>query len=517
MVKFTRRQVRAAILVLIAISIVAPLTGLAWWRWKVNSAFNEAITGDSDPAWWFQFGTLSDGDHYLLSDYKRVMARLMAVADKDTSFKQRVNAVLTMRRLSVHNSSLKIRQQFLPQLVILACHDDTPPQLETELAGFISDWILSTDVSDAERQQIRNRATRFRGAEQSHWIPVLGMIGGRQETELLIQLAENDETSREAVISRSGLVNSSWKQLLPHAQAWLADPNVSSFAVDLVVLSRFPKGRESLLSAMLDERQPALTRQKAFHELARTPISLDLLEVTVRDDAIANEIDALMEFDCREHLADKRREMSERNGKRLWEELIAGLSLEYWLPNASNKFPEPVLDQVREFREQQVSVTLAALRRLAGKADLTTTTEWHIWLQQNSTATIEQSVLLELVENTPELIECAAVNRRIKLWDLGYMPENCEPIYRRWLNSSNSTVQYWACDALLKFGQSPEAVDVAIDLIGGSPPESQSWNEMGAIRLLTKCFAVNYFWDIAAWREWAKRRRAEASEREVQE
>jgi hypothetical protein len=143
--------------------------------------------------------------------------------------------------------------------------------------------------------------------------------------------------------------------------------------------------------------------------------------------------------------------------------------------------------------------------------------EWQTWLQKNTSLRVEQSDLLEMVANTPELIDCNAVHRRIVLWDLGYMPENCEPIYQRWLRSSNPNVQYWACDALLKFGQSPEAVDVAIDLIELSPPESMHWDKWAAIRLLKNCFAVNYFWDTAAWRDWAKQRRGEGAELESQE
>jgi hypothetical protein len=97
------------------------------------------------------------------------------------------------------------------------------------------------------------------------------------------------------------------------------------------------------------------------------------------------------------------------------------------------------------------------------------------------------------------------------------MPENCEPIYRGWLNSSNPEVQHLACDALLNFGQSPEAVDVAIDLIESSPPESAYWDSWAVNYLLKNCFAVNFFWDTAAWRNWAKQRRAEAALREAQD
>jgi hypothetical protein len=43
------------------------------------------------------------------------------------------------------------------------------------------------------------------------------------------------------------------------------------------------------------------------------------------------------------------------------------------------------------------------------------------------------------------------------------------------------------------------------------------WDKWAAIRLLKNCFAVNYFWDTAAWRDWAKQRRGEGAELESQE
>lgn len=526
MAKFARQHFRTVIICLVAISIVASLTWQAWWRWKVDAALEAALTHGPNfdqhirrRSWYSDTVSSKKSDNfaYLVGDYERVIPRLMKVAESDTSTERRINAVRTIGSLVTPTDSFDVCRQHMPKVLTLVFQDGTPLPLEAELASLVNYWVPMTGISEAERRAIRGLASSRANAGQTHWFRLLGSIGGREEVELLIQLADRNEASRKAVITESGFLYLAWKGLLPHAQTWLADPAVSPLVVNLVVLRRFPEGREALRFAMLDESQPTQTRRAAFNRLSDISASLELLEEDIREDAVANDLDVHMGFNCREHLASKRQEMHERNGKRLWEELIAGLDIDYWLPNAGDDWPKSVRDVHQKFREKSARETLVALRCLSGQADLTTKVEWQTWLQKNTSLRVEQSDLLEMVANTPELIDCTAVHRRIVLWDLGDMPENCEPIYRRWLRSSNPNLQYWACDALLKFGQSPEAVDVAIDLIERTPPEPLHWDKWAAIRLLKNCFAVNYFWDIAAWRNWAKQHRAEATEREAQE
>lgn len=526
MAKLNRQHLRVVILVLVATFIAASLTGLAWWRWKVDSALEAAIrhgpsfnTYTFHRSWYSNTASIRRLDDfvYLARDYPRVMPRLMVIAESDPSTERRVNAVRTIQRLSAQRGPSDVYQEYLPKLLNLAFRNDTPPQLEAELAKILEDWIPSTGLSDADRRQVRDRASRASNFGQDHWIGVLGSISGRQEVELLIQLAGTNQASREAVITHGDLSNTTWSGLLPHVQKWLADPNVSSLVTDFVVLARFSEGRQSLRSAILDEQQPTSTRRAAFNSLAQTQIGQVLLDEIVREDAIAKQIDTMMDFNCRQHLAAKREEAQERNGKRLWMELIDGLSIDERIPNPVGGGLDSGRDEYQKIREESARATVTALRRLSGRADLTTKVEWQTWLQKNASLRVEQSELLEMIENRPELIASPAILRRIVLWDIGYMPENCEPIYRRWLNSSNPEVQHLACDALLNFGQSPEAVNVAIDLIESSPPVSAYWDSWAVIYLLKNCFAVNFFWDTDAWRDWAKQRRAEAAERKAQE
>ncbi len=70
-------------------------------------------------------------------------------------------------------------------------------------------------------------------------------------------------------------------------------------------------------------------------------------------------------------------------------------------------------------------------------------------------------------------------------------------------------MQYWACDALLAYTDSPEAVDFAIRRIGKSTPSEAASVHPGEIHMLSRRFAVNFFWDTEAWRRWAKEYRAE--------
>ena len=102
--------------------------------------------------------------------------------------------------------------------------------------------------------------------------------------------------------------------------------------------------------------------------------------------------------------------------------------------------------------------------------------------------------------------------RRLVPYHLGHIPDDCLPLYHEMLRSGEPTIQYWACQALLAYTDSAEAIDVAINLIDQSTPSDAASVHPGAVAMLQRRFAVNYFWDTDAWRTWAKERRTSDNE-----
>ena len=122
---------------------------------------------------------------------------------------------------------------------------------------------------------------------------------------------------------------------------------------------------------------------------------------------------------------------------------------------------------------------------------------------------VKQQDLLNLLLDHREMVGSTPIIRRIVPHHLGYIPDDCLPIYNRMLLSENSTIQYWACQALLAYAPTDDAVDVAIDLIDQSVPSDAALQHPGAIYMLVRRFAVNYFWDTKAWRSWAQQRQSQ--------
>ncbi|MEX0711215.1 MAG: hypothetical protein WD278_02625 [Pirellulales bacterium] len=102
----------------------------------------------------------------------------------------------------------------------------------------------------------------------------------------------------------------------------------------------------------------------------------------------------------------------------------------------------------------------------------------------------------------PKLLGHAAILRRLWPYWMGHVPKECLPLYRLMLQSDQPEVQFWACFPLVMYEGDPEAVEVAIDLVGKSSRGSSASRHPGAILMLRDRFAENFFWDTAAWKRW---------------
>ena len=507
--KLLRFRVRTVLMLVAAIALLLTASPWLWWRYNVHSAL-EATLADGPDVFWevnpLQSGT-SDEYAYLQSDHDRVSARLIEIAESDERIDRRINAVKTMRALAALSGSHENRKRLLPQLIELACDSQTPPSLISETAETIADWIPSTGVTAEERGHMRARAISAGGQERIAWIHVLDAIGGREEILLMIEYGDSIEPDQFGAVWNSHFRGVKWSGLLPHIDRWIQNPAIADHALDFSVLSHTSNGRSVLLDFVSVPTQPQSSRTKAVEQLAETLAGIDLLTSACTDQGFADDLSDLLDRDSLTYLAAERTTIFSRNGDDLWNQLIDGLDPNYWLPaslpTARNPLPPEVEAQYAKLCDRYAQSSLACLRHLSNSPELTTQSEWRDWLEVESPDVVPLSDLLSTVVDHPELLENSTVLRRLVPYHLGSIPDDCIPIYEQMLRSENVTMQYWACQALLAFSDSEEAIDVAIDLIDQSKPSDSASSHPGAIAMLQRRFAVNFFWDTDAWRNWA--------------
>lgn len=504
-----RFRIRTLLIAVAVLALVLAIGPRLWWRWKVNSALETTVANGPDFYWEFDplASNRKDTYAYLLSDHHRVLNRLMTIAKSDDSYQRRVNALKTIRALSSRAGSFEVRQQLLPQLITLACDSGADSSLVAELAETVGDWIPTTGVATEERTRILREAAAANGQERIAWIDVLDSIGGRREVELLLQFGDSHDKDQLWAVYNSQFRSITWPGMLPHLDKWIRDSVIAETALEFSALSQTPAGRDLLLKCVSDDSQSVATRTKAFEQLTQTVAGIDLLASACADDAFASQLGDFLNVDCRQHLATELQKMRNRNGDELWNELIDGLDPSYWIPTSGTTIPAEVEAQYEIARKSNARLSLDCIRLLAGNAELMTQDEWKSWYKTTLPTVVEQSTLLQLVLDHPEMVQNSTILRRLVPHHLGHIPADCLPLYHQMLRSGEPATQYWACQALLAYTDSDEAIDVAIDLIDQSTPSDAASVHPGAIAMLQRRFAVNYFWDTDAWRTWAKERR----------
>ena len=504
--KFFPRRIWTILLLLAALGVGIVATPWLWWRFRVFTALESTLATGPDFQWRVNPLDSNERDDfaYLLSDYERVMGRLMEVAESDAPADRRVNALKTMQVISAKSGSVESRRQALPRLIELACDGQTPQPVLHAVTAIIADWIPTTGVSDKERADMRDRAVAASGEQRVAWIPVLVAIGGREEVFLLLEFGDTHDSSELWALYNSQFRFIKWPGMLPHVSRWIRDPVIAEYALDYSVLNRTEDGRLRLLEFISDEAQLPALRTQALENMVETLAGIELVAAACSDPQYAKMLSELLGRDAQVYLTKEKAKTEDRNGDDLWSQLIDGLDPAYSYPPSAEALPVEVASQFKEYSEQQAQSSLTCLRLLSGRSDLTTQSEWRKWRESASPSVVAQSELLSLVLDDPELMANSAMFRRIVPYQFGFIPDDCVPLYERMLNSDDEYMRYWACHALLAFSDSTDAARVAIDLIDESQPNDAASIHPGQIAMLQKRFAVNFFWDTDAWRAWAR-------------
>ncbi len=354
------------------------------------------------------------------------------------------------------------------------------------------------------------------GDERIGWIAVLAAMGGRQEVELLLRIGDAQDPVEFRALYNSDFRSITWPGMLPHLEKWINAPKIADMALEFAALRQTPAGRELLLKLVSDNSQPADMRIKAIERLKINIAGIKLLESACADNLFAAELDEALRLQIRNDLAVKSQELRDWYGSELWNELICGLDPDYWTPIEPLSSPD-LQEQFSKISHRKASLALVALRELSGKTKLTTREEWQSWYDTASPSYVEQAVLLRLVVDHPEMVGSTTVLSRLVPYHLGYIPEECLPLYEQMLRSGEPAIQYWACEALLAYTDSADAADIAIDLVDQSQPSPSASRQSGEINMLRRRFADSYFWDTDAWRLWAKRHREQMTKEAIAE
>jgi hypothetical protein len=497
---------------LVAVALVAAALALfprLWWRHKVNVAIEATLEQGPDVHWAFnplQSGQL-ESFAYLLSDRQRVLEQLIAAVETETKAVRRANAVRAIQALTAQSGSPEERDGCLAELIRIATSAEVLPGTKREVCATIAHLIPATGINQAQRRAIL-AATRAAPPEQRiAWIEVLNAIGGREETLLLIRYGDTHDPGQLWAVFNGHLRRLTWPRMLAHVQRWLSDPIIAEYALECFVLSYTPAGRSTLLDYALDPARPVELREKAIQRLQETLPGLELLLRACLDSAVSRKLSELLETDAPATFDSiLAAELRQRNGDALWTELIDSLDPS-WISSPSGLPVSPegraALQKEREEHAAFVAESsLDCLRKLSNQSDLTTKDEWAAWHARSKPGMVPQERLLRLVLDDPKLLGHAAILRRLWPYWMGHVPEECLPLYRLMLQSDQPEVQFWACFPLVMYEGDPEAVEVAIDLVGKSSRGEAASRHPGAILMLRDRFAENFFWDTAAWKRW---------------
>jgi hypothetical protein len=193
------------------------------------------------------------------------------------------------------------------------------------------------------------------------------------------------------------------------------------------------------------------------------------------------------------------------NGDDFWVELIDGLDAAPPIPTAHppTEIEKRVSEAMSAADARGRESRLKCLGWLTRRSDIRTSEEWHEWLHQTRPPPLAQRSLLAFVLAHPDALEHGVFLRRVVPHHLGTIPDDCVPLYERMVREGSPTGRHFACMALLLYTDKTDSVPVTIDLIEegqrGNLAASSDW---GPIDLLRTRFAVNYFWDTDAWRDW---------------
>lgn len=268
--KFRLRTLLLAVAV-VGLLLAAMIVGVPWvmWRYRVARALEAACTSGPERSWSFDFVGSPRNDEflYLLSDRERVLESLLQTVAGDLDDARRIHAVQTMRAILNAPVSSALRRRLLDRVLDLAIGGRLSSTVEAEFVDAVAHWAPSIGLDAEERRAILFSAAHAPPALRPAWARLLAAIGGREETDFLIQLGDTHDAALLNAVHNSSLVRSYWPGLLPALERWLDDPDVAPHVLRYALLAQAPEGRSLLLAYATSSRHPVKLRRRAVERL----------------------------------------------------------------------------------------------------------------------------------------------------------------------------------------------------------------------------------------------------------
>lgn len=478
---------------LVLVAVVALLLGITpklWKMYRVHRAFNVVLATEwGRDEWGERFG-LQDVE-LLTSDRDRTVGKLLEVLRSDEWGQRRLNAERLYSVIQTQPCNPSERKKRVAQMIDVAC-SSLATTYESNLLGTIEKWSPLTGISSEERTRIRSTALAREWRMRVPWIEVLASIGGREEMQLLLDFADEENLEQRRFVIRRVLSHQMWKGLVPYFERWLQDPSVADEVLESFLLSCSTEGRSVMIRFVADPSIPEALRRKGMQRLLSNVAGVEQLIAACVDPAIAEEIEKLVGPNSLPYLEATREIILGMYDANFWQALFESLDIK---PQSN--------PSLLKSNRRSAELSLELLKTITGVSDLESKAEWETWKETHEVSPITQEAILRLLIERPELIEATAVLKRISPYQFGEIPVSCQPLYDQLLRSKNPGVRFWVSTAMLKYSESPAAADVAIDLAESFPNTTVS--NSGAILFVQQRFAVNFFLDFKAWREWREK------------
>jgi len=477
-----------------------------WQRHQRNHAIESAVSGDPDQIDSYSLlRSIADNSGRDHRDLDLVLEKLLQIVETGPDGERTKTAVIMIRELAERSGSVEVRERYLGDLIHELTNGSHAWSTEEQIVRTIAHWTPSTGLNQQQRLALLEKAQAVSPEQRPDWVRLLDSIGGREETLVMLDWGESRNPRLIGALRYSGLVTSTWPGLIPYLERWLSEPSVAAYAMEFSALSHTGDGRRVLLEYALEGSNPIALRREAIERLKLTVIGIEMMLDACAEEPRRTALSQAIGDDAQARLTAALAQAQQYNGDELWNELIDGLDASYSITSRTpNEWTE-----YRERMEQYAANNLESLRLISGESRPATQAEWRGWYNRTKPGVVSQRRIVVLVLEHPELLNNSTILHRVVPYRLGYIPDDCAPFYKAMLHSENPSMQYWGCQALLMFSNKIDAVPVDIELIGQSPRSENPMRTSGAIHVLQKRFAVNFFWDIPAWNSWWEDQRAE--------
>jgi hypothetical protein len=548
-VRRLRFRVRSLVLLVaaLAVGMAAVMVWIPWIRWRIRvdrvireklepPSTNTIARFEETPTFQTVKG-LSTGElEDLLRDPKHVVDELLITVARAKSEDRRSTAARSISNFLRLVESPELPKSAFNQLLALALSDKMSPRGESAIVfSFIHPWITHVDLDDQQRSAILDRARTHARASRpderlARWLYVLDQVGCRDETKFLLGLARHPDPEVRRLVHESGLCQTRWRGVLPYLREWLDDDETASWAFRYQILATSSEGRAILWEYASSRCRPIEHRRTAMRMLKRdrggVALLLEACEDAGRRAIVAElfgpdkvnlfswshglpaQIDGWsisQEFENAQDPSDPRPELRKLLAREdvvhdPWFGLIHGVAPNFWA--RGSRTVGSAADQ-REFIDRNVQNAERILQELTGRSDLTTPEAWMKWYNETKPSLVARRRWLELNLKYHGLLNYEGYNRDFDFYKT--MPPDCLPLYEQLARRGPEWARLPISQMLLLYADRLEEIPYLIDRIEQEVrqhPRKVSRRNPFPLQILQRRFAVNYLWDVSAWRSW---------------